>query len=125
MKALISLTTERDIPLDRLITAIEIAVKAAYVSTDDAKPYAHAKLDRETGEIRILVPIFGEDGEKIDEIVSLLPGMRSPTVLPLATAGWSSIHSVLNEDEFWDNIEKLRAAGAEGVLVVPIEKMIK
>ena len=69
MKALISLTTERDIPLDRLITAIEIAVKAAYVSTDDAKPYAHAKLDRETGEIRILVPIFGEDGDKIDEIV--------------------------------------------------------
>ncbi|NQW64631.1 MAG: transcription termination/antitermination protein NusA [Actinobacteria bacterium] len=69
MKALISLTTERDIPLDRLITAIEIAVKAAYVSTDDAKPYAHAKLDRETGEIRILVPIFGEDGEKIDEII--------------------------------------------------------
>ncbi|MSO29267.1 MAG: transcription termination/antitermination protein NusA [Candidatus Planktophila sp.] len=69
MKALISLTTERDIPLDRLITAIEIAVKAAYVSNDEAKPYAHAKLDRETGEIRILVPIFGEDGEKIDEIV--------------------------------------------------------
>ena len=69
MKALISLTAERDIPLDRLITAIEIAVKAAYVSTDEAKPYAHAKLDRETGEIRILVPIFGEDGEKIDEVV--------------------------------------------------------
>ncbi len=69
MKALISLTAERDIPLDRLITAIEIAVKAAYVSTDEAKPYAHAKLDRDTGEIRILVPIFGEDGEKIDEVV--------------------------------------------------------
>lgn len=69
MKALISLTSERDIPLDRLITAIEIAVKAAYVGTDGAKPYAHANLDRETGEIRILVPIFGEDGEKIDEIV--------------------------------------------------------
>ena len=69
MKALISLTAERDIPLDRLITAIEIAVKAAYVSTDEAKPYAHAKLDRETGEIRILVPIFGEDGERIDEVV--------------------------------------------------------
>ena len=69
MKALISLTAERDIPLDRLITAIEIAVKAAYVSTDEAKPYAHAKLDRDTGEIRILVPIFGEDGEWIDEVV--------------------------------------------------------
>ena len=51
--------------------------------------------------------------------------MRSPTVLPLAAEGWSSIHSVLNEDDFWNSIEKLRHAGAEGVLVVPIEKMIR
>ena len=50
--------------------------------------------------------------------------MRSPTVLPLAESGWSSVHSVLSEDEFWDRIEKLRAAGAEGILVVPIEKLI-
>lgn len=58
------------------------------------------------------------------EIISLLPGMKSPTVLPLAEAGWSSVHSVLNENEFWDIIEKLKAAGAQGILVVPIEKMI-
>ena len=54
----------------------------------------------------------------------LLSGMRSPTVLPLATSGWSSVHSVLSEDEFWEKIEQLRAAGAEGILVIPIEKMI-
>jgi ATP phosphoribosyltransferase len=60
----------------------------------------------------------------LDKIIKLLPGMRSPTVLPLATSGWSSVHSVLNEDEFWEKIEQLKAAGAEGILVIPIEKMI-
>ncbi len=50
--------------------------------------------------------------------------MRSPTVLPLAEEGWSSVHSVIEEDEFWERIEKLKEAGAEGILVVPIEKMI-
>lgn len=61
---------------------------------------------------------------KLKDIISLLPGMRSPTVLPLAEAGWSSVHSVLSEDRFWDIIEELKAAGAEGILVVPIEKMV-
>ncbi len=60
----------------------------------------------------------------LDEIFKLLPGMKAPTVLPLAEEGWSSVHSVLNEDEFWEKIEQLRAAGAQGILVVPIEKMI-
>ena len=50
--------------------------------------------------------------------------MKSPTVLPLAEAGWSSVHSVLNENDFWEIIEKLKEAGAQGILVVPIEKMI-
>jgi ATP phosphoribosyltransferase len=50
--------------------------------------------------------------------------MKSPTVLPLATEGWSSVHSVLNENDFWNIIEQLKEAGAEGILVVPIEKMI-
>ena len=68
--------------------------------------------------------LLNAPNESIDKIVSLLPGMRSPTVLPLATSGWSSVHSVLNEDEFWEKIEQLRAAGAEGILVIPIEKMI-
>lgn len=63
--------------------------------------------------------------EALDKIIALLPGMRSPTVLPLAEKGWHSIHSVIKEDDFWENIEKLRAAGAEGILVVPIEKMIR
>ena len=62
--------------------------------------------------------------EKLAEIIKLLPGMKSPSVLPLAQSGWSSVHSVLNENDFWDIIEKLKEAGAQGILVVPIEKMI-
>ncbi|WP_374987997.1 ATP phosphoribosyltransferase [Marinoscillum sp. MHG1-6] len=69
--------------------------------------------------------LLNAPNDSIDKIIDLLPGMRSPTVLPLAEKGWSSIHSVISEDDFWENIEKLREAGAEGVLVVPIEKMIK
>jgi len=61
---------------------------------------------------------------KVDDIIKALPGMRSPTVLPLAQKGWVSIHSVLMESEFWEKIDELRDAGAEGILVVPIEKMI-
>ncbi|CAD5250756.1 MULTISPECIES: ATP phosphoribosyltransferase [unclassified Imperialibacter] len=68
--------------------------------------------------------LLNAPNHKIEEIANLLPGMRSPTVLPLATEGWSSIHSVINEDRFWEIIEKLKEAGAEGILVVPIEKMI-
>jgi ATP phosphoribosyltransferase len=60
----------------------------------------------------------------LPKIISLIPGMRSPTILPLAQEGWSSVHSVLSEDQFWENMDELRAAGAEGILVVPIEKMV-
>ncbi len=60
----------------------------------------------------------------IDAISALLPGAKSPTVLPLAEEGWSSIHSVVKEDEFWEVIYKLKGLGAEGILVIPIEKMI-
>ena len=68
--------------------------------------------------------LLNAPNEKLDDIIELLPGMRSPTVVPLADNKWSSIHSVINEDKFWEVIEKLRIAGAEGILVVPIEKMI-
>jgi ATP phosphoribosyltransferase len=68
--------------------------------------------------------LLNAPNNKLDTIISLLPGMKSPTVLPLAETGWSSVHSAINEDEFWDKIEALKAAGAEGILVVPIEKMI-
>jgi ATP phosphoribosyltransferase len=60
----------------------------------------------------------------IKRICEILPGMKSPTILPLATKGWSSLHSVVKEDEFWERIELLKEAGAEGILVIPIEKMI-
>ncbi len=68
--------------------------------------------------------LLNAPNDNLKEIISLLPGMKSPTVLPLAESGWSSVHSVLNENEFWDIIEKLKAAGAQGILVIPIEKMI-
>ena len=61
---------------------------------------------------------------KIQDIAALLPGMKSPTVVPLATEGWSSMHSVIEENDFWTVIGKLKKAGAEGILVIPIEKMI-
>ena len=60
----------------------------------------------------------------IPQISSILPGVKSPTILPLAEKGWSSIHSVVKEDEFWDIIEQLKTLGAQGILVVPIEKMV-
>lgn len=62
--------------------------------------------------------------DKLDDIIKLLPGMKSPSVLPLADSGWVSVHSVVEESKFWDIIDQLRAAGAQGILVVPIEKMI-
>ncbi|MFZ6024621.1 MAG: ATP phosphoribosyltransferase [Bacteroidota bacterium] len=68
--------------------------------------------------------LLNAPNNKLKEIIALLPGMKSPTVLPLADPGWSSVHSVLNENDFWDIIEQLKAAGAQGILVVPIEKMI-
>ena len=68
--------------------------------------------------------LLNAPNEALEQIINLLPGMKSPTVLPLAESGWSSVHSVLNEDEFWEKIEALKNAGAQGILVIPIEKMI-
>ena len=62
--------------------------------------------------------------DKLQDIINMIPGMKSPTIVPLAMEGWSSIHSVLEENQFWENIEAIRSAGAEGILVIPIEKMI-
>ena len=61
---------------------------------------------------------------KLEQIISVLPGMKSPTVMPLAQEGWCSVHTVLDEKCFWEIIGKLKALGAEGILVLPIEKMI-
>lgn len=62
--------------------------------------------------------------DKIKEIIDVLPGIKSPTIMPLATEGWSSVHTVLDQKCFWEIIGKLKALGAQGILVLPIEKMI-
>ena len=68
--------------------------------------------------------LLNAPNDKLDKIISVLPGMRSPTVLPLAQEGWSSIHSVINKNEFWEVIDELKSNGAEGILVCPIENMV-
>jgi ATP phosphoribosyltransferase len=68
--------------------------------------------------------LLNAPNNKLNEICKLLPGMKSPTILPLAEKNWSSVHSVLNENDFWNCIEKLKEHGAQGILVVPIEKMV-
>lgn len=62
--------------------------------------------------------------DRLKEIIDVLPGVKSPTIMPLATEGWSSVHTVLDEKRFWEIIGKLKALGAQGILVLPIEKMI-
>jgi ATP phosphoribosyltransferase len=62
--------------------------------------------------------------EAIEKITSVIPGMKSPTIMPLSRVGWSSLHSVVDENDFWEKIDLLKSFGAEGILVIPIEKMI-
>ena len=69
--------------------------------------------------------LLNAPNESIGKISSILPVLKSPTVLPLAEAGWSSIHSVINEGDFWEVIDQLKAAGAEDILICPIEKMVR
>ena len=68
--------------------------------------------------------IFNVPNDKINDVCEILPGMKSPTITPLVKEGWSSMHSVISEKTFWEIISKLKALGAEGILVIPIEKMI-
>lgn len=68
--------------------------------------------------------LLNAPNERLQEIIDVIPGMKSPTVMPLAEEGWSSVHSVLSEKEFWSVIDRLRELGAQGILVIPIEKMI-
>jgi ATP phosphoribosyltransferase len=68
--------------------------------------------------------LLNAPNSQLKNIASVLPGMKSPTIVPLAESGWSSVQSVVNESDFWEIIEKLKSFGAEGILVVPIEKMI-
>jgi ATP phosphoribosyltransferase len=96
------LSTEKQLILDRLIFRID-AVKAA-----DENKYI----------------LLNAPESAVEKISAILPGMKSPTILPLSEAGWVSIHSVVKEDEFWEVIDQLKVLGAQGILVVPIEKMV-
>ena len=69
--------------------------------------------------------LLNAPNEKLDEIINILPGIKSPTVMPLAEVNWSSVHSVINENDFWDVVENLKTAGAEGLLVLSIDQMIQ
>jgi ATP phosphoribosyltransferase len=69
--------------------------------------------------------LLNAPNEKLSEITNLIPGMKSPTVMPLATSGWSSVHSVINENDFWEIVENLKNAGAQGILVLSIDQMIQ
>ena len=68
--------------------------------------------------------LLNAPNDKLEVIANILPGMNSPTILPLATEGWSSLHSVINKNQFWEIIDELKANGAEGILVCPIENMV-
>ncbi|NNE71662.1 MAG: ATP phosphoribosyltransferase [Rhodothermales bacterium] len=97
-----SLSDEKKALLDRLCFRVDSVLKA--------RGYHYVLLN---------API-----ESVDRIAALLPGMRSPTVVPLAEEGWVSMHSVLDDDAFWTVVDQLKEAGAEGMLVVPIDKMV-
>ncbi|MFT4900580.1 MAG: ATP phosphoribosyltransferase [Flavobacteriales bacterium] len=96
------LTGEKKDILDRLmfrINSVQTAKKSKYV-------------------------LLNAPNDKLQDIIAALPGMKSPTVLPLAKEGWSSVHSVIKDGDFWNAIDDLKANGAEGILIVPIEKMV-
>ncbi len=97
-----NLSEEKKVLLDKLIFRIQSVLEA-----------------RKSKYILMNVP-----NNKIQEISSILPVLKSPTVLPLAEEGWSSVHSVINDDQFWEVIDQLKNAGAEGILICPIEKMV-
>lgn len=113
---------------------LEVILKseAVLVRTEMLSPEKEAILEKLIFRIKAVLAsknskyiLLNAPNEKIEEIIRILPGMKSPTILPLAEEGWSSLHSVISEDQFWENIDALKDAGAEGILVVPIEKMVR
>ena len=108
-----------------------IKSEAVLVSTKSLSEEKKALLDQILFRIRSVnlaknnkYILLNAPNDSLDKITTLLPGIKSPTILPLAMEGWSSVHTVIEEDDFWERIEKLKNAGAQGILVVPIEKRI-
>jgi ATP phosphoribosyltransferase len=106
--------------------------EAVLVSRPNLAPELQAILDKLHFRIKAVKAaaqnkyiLLNAPNEKLEEITELLPGIKSPTVMPLAASGWSSIHSVINENDFWEIVEQLRDKGAEGILVLSIDQMIQ
>jgi len=112
---------------------VEIVMKseALLIGNKELTPEKQATLDEFLFRIQsVLVAddkkyvLMNAPTERVKEICAILPGIKSPTILPLATEGWTSIHTVVDQKHFWEIVGQLKAAGAEGILVLPIEKMI-
>ena len=112
----------------------EILLKseAWLVSNPNLQPGVRTLLDQLVFRIKSVLAarnnkylLMNAPNASLPELVKILPGMKSPTVMPLAEEGWSSVHTVISEDRFWDIIDALKANGAQGILVIPIEKMIQ
>ena len=112
---------------------VEVVMKseALLIGHPDLNDEKKAILDEVIFRINAVQTAYGKKyvllnapNDKIEEIIQVLPGMKSPSILPLAQEGWSSLHSVIDEGRFWEIIGKLKALGAQGILVIPIEKMI-
>lgn len=112
---------------------VEVVTKseAVLISTNQLTPEKNQILEKLLFRIRAVrnssenkYILLNSPNSAIEAISKILPGMKSPTILPLAEPGWSSIHSVVKEDQFWDIIDQLKEQGAQGILVFPIEKMI-
>lgn len=105
--------------------------EAVLIANSDLAPARRAILDKllfriasvQTAKDHKYV-LLNAPNDKLEAITTILSGMKSPTVMPLAIDGWSSVHSVLKESDFWEKIESLKDAGAQGILVIPIEKMV-
>jgi ATP phosphoribosyltransferase len=112
---------------------IEVLLKSEAVLAMSSKISDERRAILKTIQFRIQAVLKGRESryvllnapnDKLESILKLLPGMRSPTVLPLAEKGWSSVHTVISKNAFWEIIDELKAKGAEGILVCPIEKMV-
>lgn len=105
--------------------------EAYLVANKNLSPFAQEMLDKLVFRIKSVLEanhnkylLMNAPNDKVDDIIKILPGMKSPTVMPLADSSWSSIHTVIAEDRFWEIIDALKSYGAQGILVIPIEKMI-
>jgi ATP phosphoribosyltransferase len=115
------------------LTEVEVIFKRAAVLAVSPKVTSEAQSIIDTLQFRIesvlrarksKYILMNVPNDKIEAVGKILPVLRSLTVLPLAQEGWSSVHSVIDKDTFWDVIDQLKDAGAEGILVCPIEKMV-